>query len=62
MWVQQKMVLKHELLENIFLHGQGLNYGAKVCELEDHVGEKRMEFKLVDKAWTHKKNSSYKFS
>jgi len=34
------MVPKHELLESIPLHDQGLNYGINICELEDHVGEK----------------------
>jgi hypothetical protein len=38
--VQEKMVPKCELLESIPLHGQKFNYGANVCELEDHVGEK----------------------
>jgi len=40
MWVWEKMVPKCELLENIPLHAQGLNYGINVCVLEDHVGEK----------------------
>jgi hypothetical protein len=34
-------VPKHKLSESIPLHGQGLNCRANVCELEDHVGEKR---------------------
>jgi hypothetical protein len=34
------MVPKHELLENIPLHNQGLNCKVNVYELEDHVGEK----------------------
>jgi len=34
------MVPMHELLESIPLHNKGLNYGANVCELEDHVKEK----------------------
>jgi hypothetical protein len=40
MWVWEKMVPKRELPESIPLHAQGLNCGASVCELEDHVGEK----------------------
>jgi hypothetical protein len=40
MWVWEKMVPKHKLLETIPLHGQGLNYRTNVSELEDHVGEK----------------------
>jgi hypothetical protein len=37
MWVREKMVPKHKLPENISFHGQGLNYGVSICELEDHV-------------------------
>jgi hypothetical protein len=40
MWVREKMSPKHELLETIPLHGQGLNCRTNVCELEDHVKEK----------------------
>ncbi len=39
MWVWEKMVPKHELLESIPLHGQRSNCGINVYELEDHVGE-----------------------
>ncbi len=39
-WVREKMVPKHELPKRIPLHGQELNYGTSICELEDHVGEK----------------------
>ncbi len=38
--MRKKMVPKRELPKSILLHGQGLNYGTNVCELEDHVGEK----------------------
>ncbi len=31
---------KHKLLKNIPVHGQRLNCGTNICELEDHVGEK----------------------
>ncbi len=31
---------KHEFPKSIPLHGQGLNYGVNIYELEDHVGEK----------------------
>jgi len=34
------MVPKHELPKNIPPHDQGLNYGANVYELEDHVRER----------------------
>jgi hypothetical protein len=40
-WVWEKMVPKHELPKSIPLHNQGLNCEANICELEDHVGEKR---------------------
>ncbi len=40
--VWEKMVLKCELLESIPLHAQGLNYKIDVCELEDHIGEKKL--------------------
>jgi hypothetical protein len=38
--VREKMVPQRELLKSIPMYNQGLNYGASVCELEDHVGEK----------------------
>ncbi len=38
--MREKMAPKHEPLENIPLHDQGLNYKANVFDLEDHVGEK----------------------
>jgi hypothetical protein len=40
MRVQEKMVPKCELPENIPLHTQGVNCKASICELENHVGEK----------------------
>jgi hypothetical protein len=40
MWVQEKMVPKRELPDNIPLHDQRLNFITNVCELEDYVGEK----------------------
>jgi hypothetical protein len=42
MWVWEKMVPKRKLPKSIPLHGQGLNSGANICELEGHVGEKRL--------------------
>jgi hypothetical protein len=56
------MVPKCKLLDNIPLHGQRLNCGTCVCELEDHVREKRIEFKLANNVWAHQKTSSCKFS
>jgi hypothetical protein len=38
--MQEKMMPKQKLFENIPLHAQRLNYGPNVCELEYHVGEK----------------------
>ncbi len=32
-------MLKHKVLKSIHLHGQKLNCGANICELEDHVQE-----------------------
>jgi hypothetical protein len=43
------MVPKRELPESIPLHNQGLNYGVKVCELEDHVGEKGLSSNWLTK-------------
>jgi len=43
--VQEKMVPKHELLESIPLHAQRLNCGISICELEDHVGENKLNSK-----------------
>jgi hypothetical protein len=37
-----KIMLKRELLENIPLHVQGLNYRKDIYELKDHVGEKAL--------------------
>ncbi len=45
--VQRKMVPKHELLENIPLHIQKLNYEKSVYELEDHVGEMALSLNLL---------------
>jgi len=42
----KKMVLEHELLENIPLHAQELNCGESVYELKDHVGEKALILNL----------------
>jgi hypothetical protein len=38
--VWKKMVPKCELLKSIPLHGERLNCGVNICELEDHVEEK----------------------
>jgi hypothetical protein len=45
MW--EKMVPKHELLDSILLHAQGLKYEVNICELEDHVGEKGLNSNCV---------------
>jgi hypothetical protein len=55
------MVPKHKLPESIPLHGQGLNCGTNVCELEDSCWGKGMEFELADKAWAHKKTPPTSF-
>jgi hypothetical protein len=47
--MSEKMVPKHELLESILLHAQGLNYGGGVCELEDHVGENKLSLNWLTK-------------
>jgi hypothetical protein len=49
MWVQEKMVLKHELLNNIPLHIQEQNFGKDIYELEDHVGEEVLSSNLPPK-------------
>jgi len=49
MWVQGKMVPKHELLKSIPLHIQELNCKKNVYELEDHVGEKALGSNLSPK-------------
>jgi hypothetical protein len=53
--VQEKMVPKRELLENIPLHGQGLNCRANIYELEDHVGEKGLCLNWLTKIRPQKK-------
>jgi hypothetical protein len=40
------MVLKHELLENIILHIQELNYKKNIYELEYHVGKEALNSNL----------------
>jgi len=45
--VWEKMVPKHELLDSIPLHAQGLKYEVNICELEDHVGEKGLKLNYV---------------
>jgi hypothetical protein len=37
---------KHELLENVSLHVQELNYRENFYELEDHVGEEALSLDL----------------
>lgn len=62
-WVQDKMLPKCKLFENIPLHIQKLNYKKKIVyELKNRVEKKDIEFELVIKTQAHKKNSSYKFS
>jgi hypothetical protein len=46
MWVQEKMVPKHELLENVSPHVQELNYRKNFYELEDHVREEALSLDL----------------
>jgi len=41
------MVPKHILLENIFLHFQGLNCRKGIYELEDHVGQEALNSNLL---------------
>ncbi len=53
--MQEKMVPKCELPESIPLHGQGLDCGANVHELEDHVGEKGWSLNLPTKVGSIKK-------
>jgi len=55
MWVWEKMVPKHKLPENVFLHAQRLNCGVGVCELEDHVGEKGLSLNWSTKLGLAKK-------
>jgi hypothetical protein len=47
MLVHEIMVPKHELLENIMLHVQALNYGEYVYELENRVEEKALSLNLT---------------
>jgi hypothetical protein len=55
MWVWENMVPKHKLLKSIPLHGQGLNYGACVYELDDHVGENGLNLNWSTKLGLAKK-------
>jgi len=48
-------VPKCELFENIPLHAQKLNYRINICELEDHVGEKRLNLDWLPKLKPTKK-------
>jgi hypothetical protein len=47
MWVQEKMVLKRMLFENILLHVQGLNCGEDIYELKHHVGQESSNSNLL---------------
>jgi hypothetical protein len=49
MWVQEKMVLKRELLKSIPLHIQEQNFGEDIYELEDHVWEEVLSSNLLPK-------------
>ncbi len=49
MWVQEKMVLKRELLKSILLHIQEFFFREGIYELEDHVGEEVLHSKLPPK-------------
>jgi hypothetical protein len=46
MWVQKKMVPKHELLESLSMCIQELNYEKYLYELEDHVWEEALSLNL----------------
>jgi hypothetical protein len=48
MWVEKKIVPKHELLESIPLHVQKL-CEENVYELKDHVEEETLNFHLPTK-------------
>jgi hypothetical protein len=61
MWVQKKMVLKHELFKSIPLHIQEQNFGENIYELEDHIGEV-LSSNLLPKLALVRKINSYKFS
>jgi len=47
--VQEKMVPKCMLFENILMHIQGLNFAKGVYELEDHVGQEALSSNLLSK-------------
>ncbi len=55
MWVWENMVPKHKLLESIPQHEQGLNYGASIYELDDHVGENGLNLNWLTKLMFAKK-------
>jgi len=59
--VQKKIMSKCELPKSIPLHGQRLNYGIGVCELEDHVGEKGWNLKWPTKLALAKKTPFINF-
>jgi hypothetical protein len=46
MWVQKKMVPKHELFKSVALHIQALNYEKDLYELKDHVAEEALSSNL----------------
>jgi hypothetical protein len=43
------MVPKCELPKIVPLHAQKLNYGTNICELEDRVGEERLNLNWLPK-------------
>jgi hypothetical protein len=55
------MVPKCKMLKNIPLHGKGLNYETKVCELVDHVKEKGLSLNWPTKLRPTKKTPPSSF-
>jgi len=49
------MVPKHELLKNIPVHIQKLNYGKNIYELKEHVREEALSLNLSPKLGFQKK-------
>jgi hypothetical protein len=61
MWMREKMVPKCELFENIAIHTQGLNCEANICELEDHVGKRKLNSNWLPKLGHVKKTPPTSF-
>ncbi len=61
-WMHEKMILKHKLLESLYLHVQELNCDEIFYEQEVHVGEEALNLNLMPNLGLVRKNHLASFS